>query len=77
MVYTDIFISLGNNIKKDGKQTLSGVKITYRLDQIVQEPGNCILYYLQDRSDRDFVLEDLMHISEDTQVLPDWVSEWK
>ena len=58
-------------IKKDGKQTLSGVKITYRLDQIVQEPGNCVLYYLKDRPDRDFVLEDLMHISEDTQVLPD------
>ena len=52
-------------------------KNTYRLDQIVQEPQNCVLYYLQDRPDRAFVREELMHISEDTQVPPDWVSEWK
>ena len=52
-------------------------KNTYRLDRIVQEPGNCVLYYLQDRPDRAFVCEKLMHISEDTQVPPDWVSELK
>ena len=52
-------------------------KNTYRLDRIVQEPGNCVLYYLQDRPNRAFVREELMHISEDTQVPPDWVSEWK
>ena len=52
-------------------------KNTYRLDQIVQEQGNRVLYYLKDRPDRAFVREDLMHISEDTQVSLDWVSEWK
>ena len=52
-------------------------KNTYRLDRIVQDPGNRVLYYLQDGSDRAFVPEDLMHVSEDTQVPPDWVSEWK
>ena len=52
-------------------------KNTYRLDQIVQEQGNPVLYYLKDRPDRAFVREDLMHISEDTQVSLDWVSEWK
>ena len=52
-------------------------KNTYRLDGIVQEPGNHVLYYLQDKPDRAFVREELMHISEDTQVPPDWVSEWK
>ena len=52
-------------------------KNTYRLDRIVQEPGNRVLYYLQDRSDRALVREELMHVSEDTQVPPDWVSEWK
>ena len=52
-------------------------KNTYRLDRIVQEPGNRVLYYLQDGPDRAFVREELMHISEDTQVPPDWVSEWK
>ena len=49
----------------------------YRLDRDVQDPGNRVLYYLQDGSDRAFVCEELMHVSEDTQVPPDWVSEWK
>ena len=52
-------------------------KNTYRLDRIVEEPGNRVLYYLQDVPDRAFVSEKLMHVSEDTQVSPDWVSEWK
>ena len=52
-------------------------KNTYRLDRIVQEPGIHILYYLQDEPNRAFVREELMHISEDTQVPPDWVSKWK
>ena len=52
-------------------------KNTYRLDRIVQDPGNRVLYYLQDGPDRAFVLEELMHVSEDPQVPPDWVSEWK
>ena len=52
-------------------------KNIYRLDQIVQDPENRVLYYLQDRPDRTFVREELMHVSEDTQVPPDWVSEWK
>ena len=52
-------------------------KNTYRLDRIVQKPGNRVLYYLQDGPDRAFVSKELMHISEDTQVPPEWVSEWK
>ena len=52
-------------------------KNTYRIDRIVQEPGNRVLYYLQDGPDRALVREELMHISEVTQVAPDWVSEWK
>ena len=73
----DTFINLVNNMetKKDGQQTLFGVKI--RLDRIVQDPGNCVLYYLQDGPDRAFVRKELMHFSEDTQVPPDWVIEWK
>ena len=46
-------------------------KSTYRLDRIVQEPGNRVLYYLQDGPDRAFVREKLMHVSEDTQAPPD------
>ena len=49
-------------------------KNTYRLDRIVQDPGNRVL---QDGSDRAFVREELMHVYEGTQVPPDWVSEWK
>ena len=52
-------------------------KNTYQLDRIVQDPGNRVLYYLQDGPDRAFVREKLMHVSEDTQVPPDWASEWK
>ena len=43
-------------------------KNTYRLGGIVQEPGNRVLYYLQDGPNRDFVREELMLVSEDTQV---------
>ena len=52
-------------------------KNMHRLDQTVQDPDNRVLYCLQDGTDRAFVLEELMHVSEDTQVPPDWVSEWK
>ena len=52
-------------------------KNTYRLDRIVQDLGNRVLYYLQDGPDSAFVREELMHISQDIQVPPDWVSEWK
>ena len=52
-------------------------KNMYRLDRIVQEPGNRVLYYLQDGPDRAFMCEELMHASEDLQVPPDWVSKWK
>ena len=56
---------------------LTWSKKPYRLDRIVQDPGNRVLYYLQDGHDRAFVHEELMHVSEDTQVPPNWVSEWK
>ena len=52
-------------------------KNTCRLDRTVQEPGNCVLYYLQDGPVRTFAREELIHVSEDTQLPPDWVSEWK
>ena len=52
-------------------------KKTYWLDRIVQEPGNHVLYYLQDGPDRAFVSEELMRIPEDTQVSPEWVSKRK
>ena len=43
-------------------------KNTYRIDQIVQDPGNSVLCYLQNRPVRAFLGEELMHVFEDTQV---------
>ena len=63
--------------KKRRATDLIWSKITYLLDPVVQDPGNRVLHYLQDEPDRAFVREELMHVTEDTQVPPDWVSEWK
>ena len=49
----------------------------YRLDRIVLEQGNRVLFCLQDGPDRVFVKEELTCIPEDTQVPPEWVSKWK
>ena len=46
-------------------------------DPTVKEPGNCVLYYLEDGPDRALVREELMHIPEDTQVPREWESKWK
>ena len=53
------------------KKYVSIRKNTYQLDRIVQEPGNRVLHYLQDRPDRAFIHEELMHISDDPQAPPD------
>ena len=52
-------------------------KNTYRLDWVVENLGNHLLYYLQDGPDRAFAREELMHIQDNTQVPPEWVSKWK
>ena len=79
MVYADIYINLENNmeIKKRRVTDLIWSQNTYRLNRIVQEPGNHALHYLQDGLDRAVVHEELTRIAEDTQVLPEWVSKWK
>ena len=74
---------LYQTVKRNGDQTRQAAtdfirsKNTYRLDQIVQEPGNRVLYYLKDGPDRAFVREELMHISQNTETPPEWVSEWR
>ena len=52
-------------------------KNSYRLDRIVQEPGNRVMYYLQNGPDRVFVHEELMNVSEDIEVPPEWVNQRK
>ena len=66
-----------NGDQKRWATVLIWIKNTYRLDQIVQDSGNCVLKYWQDGSDKASVREELIHVSENTQIPPDWVSEWK
>ena len=49
---------------------------TFRLDRIVENPGQCVLYYLVSGPQRAFVREELTLISEDTEVPPEYVKEW-
>ena len=49
---------------------------TFRLDEIVQNKGERVLYYLRDGPKRSFVREELMWISEDSQQPPDYVQNW-
>ena len=51
-------------------------KRTYRLREIVENPGNHVMYYLKDRPELAFVSEELMLIPEDTELPPDYVQEW-
>ena len=51
-------------------------KGTYRLREIVENPGNCVMYDLRDGPEQSFVSEELMLIPEDTELPPDYVQEW-
>ena len=51
-------------------------KRTYRLREIVESPGNRVMYYLRDGPERAFVSEELMLIPENTELPPDYVQEW-
>ena len=54
------------------------------LREIVENPGNGVMYYLclagsedlLDRPERAFVSEELMLIPEHTELPPDYVQEW-
>ena len=59
-------------------------KGTYRLREIVENPGNRVMYYPLDGPEsalapalqRTFVSEELMLIPEDTELPPDYDQEW-
>ena len=59
-------------------------KGTYRLREIVENPGNRVMYYLHvvgsedllNGQERAFVSEELILIPEDTEVSPDYIQEW-
>ena len=50
---------------------------THRIDRIVEDPGQRVLYYLaEDAPKRAFVREQLMLIPENTELPPDSVKKW-
>ena len=51
-------------------------KKTYRLSEVIEKPGNRVMYYLQDGPERAFVKEELMSIPKDTELPPDYVQSW-
>ena len=51
-------------------------KASYRLREITENPGNCVMYYLADGRERAFVSKELMLIPENTELPPDYVLEW-
>ena len=51
-------------------------KASYRLREVVESPGNRVMYYLKDGLDRSFVSEELMLIPENTELPPDYVQAW-
>ena len=71
---------LQSNEEHDDQQCRATDKIwskgTYRLREIVENLGNCVMYYLLDGPERAFVSEELMLIPEDTELHPDYVQEW-
>ena len=42
----------------------------------MENPGDCVLYYLKDRPERAFVKEELMLIPQDTKVPSEKLSQW-
>ena len=55
---------------------------TYRIDRIVDNPGQSVLYYLSpspgdtDGPQKAFVREELQEVPEEVELPPDWVKEW-
>ena len=62
--------------KKVEQQTLFGLKYVLTRSNCTRTKDSCPALFAG-RADRAFALEELMYISEDTQVPPDWVREWK
>ena len=50
-------------------------KNMYKLDQVVEEPGNRVLCYLL--NDKAIVRQEFMHTPENSQVLPELINKWK
>ena len=51
-------------------------KGTYRLREVVENPGNRVMCYLSGGPERAFVSEELMLIPEDTELPQDYIQAW-
>jgi len=51
-------------------------KRTYRLKEVIEDPGNRMIYFLEDGPIRSFVKEELMMIPENSSLPPDYVHSW-
>ena len=51
-------------------------KGTYRLREVMESPGNRVMYYLKDGPERSLVSKELMLFPEDTELPPDYVQTW-
>ena len=51
-------------------------KDAFGFEKIIQELGNCGLYYLKDGPQRAFFCEELMLISENTELTLEYVKDW-
>ena len=60
----------------DAEQQIGYRPKTYRLKEIIEDLGNCVMYYLKDGPERAFVKEELMLIHEDTELPPDYIQNW-
>ena len=49
---------------------------SFRLDKIIEDPGQRVLYYLAEGPQRAFVREELMQIPENTHPPPAYVKNW-
>ena len=65
-----------NTMIREAEQWIGcGQRKLNRLREIVEDAGNCVMYYLLDGPKRAFVSEELMLIP-DTELPPDYVQEW-
>jgi len=64
---------------RDGKRRATDrtwTKETYRLDKIVKNPRQRVLYYLAEGPERASIREELMLIPEETELPSEWVKKW-
>ena len=47
-----------------------------QIERIVEDPGNCVMYYIKYEPERVFMKGELVLIPKDTELSPDYVQKW-